>query len=176
MGSGITDFGPYKQLLRAYLGIETIAPVWKERTHYINPSILLSPKMDFFLNPLVLEDVVLPPIPGPIPPLFFVDVPVDAAAVFSTNKGTRPHRPLPCPVPVHSVRRGGEEDVQSKAWYLLKTQPAIAEAILTPPTTWRDLYHYFDAAKSLDRRRLVLYISCFEIHCESEPNASKLYT
>jgi hypothetical protein len=96
-------------------------------------------------DPLDIPVIPLPPIPGPIPPAFFTDIPSDSAAIFSTVYGTRPLRTLPYPVPVHAVRSGSEKDILDKAWSLLETYPEIAQPIFTPPATWQDLYLYFDA-------------------------------
>lgn len=97
------------------------------------------------LDTVELDRIPLPPIPGPLPPTFFIDIPPDSAAIFSTLLGTRPFRPLPNPVPVHAIRSGSENDIRDKSYDLFKRYLALAESIVTPPTTWQDLYHYFDA-------------------------------
>jgi hypothetical protein len=97
------------------------------------------------LDTVELDQIPLPPIPGPLPPTFFTDVPPGSAAIFSTLLGTRAFRPLPNPVPIHTIRSGSRNDIQDKSCYLFKTYLGIAESIVTPPTTWQDLYHYFDA-------------------------------
>jgi hypothetical protein len=101
--------------------------------------------MDSDLETVELERVPLPPIPGPLPPTFFTDIPPGSAAIFSTVLGSRPFRPLPNPVPVHAIRSGSGNDIQEKSYDLFKRYLTIAESVVTPPTTWQDLYHYFDA-------------------------------
>lgn len=92
-----------------------------------------------------LDLIPLPPIPGPLPPSFFTDIPRGSPAIFSTLLGTKPFRPIPHPVPVHAIRSGSENDIRDKSCSLFKRYPTIAESIMTPPTAWPDLYHYFDA-------------------------------
>jgi hypothetical protein len=101
-------------------------------------------KMASDLETVELDQIPLPPIPGPLPPTFFTDIPPGSAAIFSTLLGTRPFRPLPNPVPVHAIRTGSGNDIRDKSYDLFKRYLAIAESIVTPPTTWQDLYHYFD--------------------------------
>lgn len=101
--------------------------------------------MDSDLETVELDRVPLPPIPGPLPPTFFTDIPPGSAAIFSTLLGTSPFRPLPNPVPIHAIRSGSEDDIRDKSYDLFKRYLTIAESIVTPPTTWQDLYHYFDA-------------------------------
>jgi hypothetical protein len=93
-----------------------------------------------------LERILLPPIPGPLPPSFFTDIPQGSAAIFSTLLGTRPFRLLPNPAPVHTILSGSEDDIRNKSYFLFKRYPTIAESIINPPTAWQDLYVYFDAA------------------------------
>jgi hypothetical protein len=102
-------------------------------------------KMASDLETVELDQIPLPPIPGPLPPTFFTDIPPGSAAIFSTLLGTRPFRSLSNPVPVHAIRSGSENDIRDRSCDLFKRYLTIAESIVTPPTTWQDLYHYFDA-------------------------------
>ena len=68
--------------------------------------------MDSDLETVELDRVPLPPIPGPLPPTFFTDIPPGSAAIFSTLLGTSPFRPLPNPVPIHAIRSGSEDDIR----------------------------------------------------------------
>ena len=96
-------------------------------------------------DPLELDDITLPPIPGAIPSAFFSEIPPQSLAIFSTSLSTRPFRYLPNPAPPHVVRSGNDNDIKNKAWSLLHTYHEVTESIFTPPAAWQDLYHYFDA-------------------------------
>jgi hypothetical protein len=116
--------------------IQEFSATWK------HPNII---KMASDLETVELDQIPLPPIPGPLPPTFFTDIPPGSAAIFSTLLGTRPFRPLPNPVPIHAIRSGSGNDIRDKSYDLFKRYLGIAESIVTPPAAWQDLYRYFDA-------------------------------
>jgi hypothetical protein len=84
-------------------------------------------------------------IPGPVPISFFLDVPSNARAVFSTLNGQRPSRPAPKRASPYCVRSDDDYTIHQRALSLLKSHPSVAYSVTKPLIVWEDLYEYFDA-------------------------------
>jgi hypothetical protein len=74
----------------------------------------------------------------------FYDVPENAPATFSTKNGSIKKRQLPVPPSPPVARSDVDIEIRRKAKLLREEFPAIVRGISHPPTTWFDLYKYFD--------------------------------
>lgn len=77
-------------------------------------------------------------------PAKFYNVPADAPALFSTRNGTRVKRQLLNPPPAPVVRSDFDEEVKRMAALLRKELPQVA-GLIRNPTSWKDLYYFFDS-------------------------------
>ena len=74
----------------------------------------------------------------------FYNVPADAPALFSTNNGTRAKRQLYLPLSATIVRSDFDQEVKRMAAILRQELPHVA-GLIRNPTSWTDLYYFFDA-------------------------------
>lgn len=79
------------------------------------------------------------------PPLAFFNVPARRPSTFSTKFGAIPKRQLPLPPSPAIVRSDINAEIRRKATSLREEFPEIVRGISKPPTSWYDLYDYFDA-------------------------------
>jgi len=91
----------------------------------------------------MVADKVRASVETAIPRAFF-DVPVEAAASFSTELGRNPKRPALDPPPPSIVRSNLEQEIYRKADQLRAQFPEFTRTVKTL-TAWHMLYHYFDA-------------------------------
>ena len=78
------------------------------------------------------------------PESFYRNSPTDPPATFSTRCGKIPVRQLPDPAPPVVIRSNVDGDIRSMATSLRQDFPAIVREI-KKPTSWYNLYNYFDA-------------------------------
>jgi hypothetical protein len=77
-------------------------------------------------------------------PAKFYNPPADAPALFSTRNGTRAKRQICSPPPAPVVRSDFDQEVKRMAALLRKELPQVA-GLIRNPSTWKDLYYFFDA-------------------------------
>jgi hypothetical protein len=77
-------------------------------------------------------------------PIGYYNVPDHCAAIFSTKNGSVPKRRLPQSPSPRLVYDDRNEAIRSKVKQLREAFPAITSSIAHPPTTWFDLYKFFD--------------------------------
>jgi hypothetical protein len=79
-----------------------------------------------------------------LPKKFYDNIPHDAPALFSTKNGSREKRQLQSPPPPPVARSDLDHEVKRMAALLRKTLPDVASTIRNP-SSWIDLYYFFDA-------------------------------
>lgn len=83
-------------------------------------------------------------MPGGHPGVIFDHVPPNIPAFFSTHFGSRPVRPKPAADVKTFTRPADEETVLAKTMELHVAFPEFTSSISSPPTSWFDLFQYFD--------------------------------
>lgn len=99
-------------------------------------------------------------------PAKFYNVPADAPALFSTKNGARAKRQLYNPPPAPVVRSNFDDEVKRMASLLRKELPQIADQIRNP-TSWKDLYYFFDAVDLWVEGAVFLYFVISHISKEN---------